>query len=156
MDLTPQPIDWKALLAIAATMLVTFFLLRRLVLGGRHPQDWLMFRRLRNQGFDLAKPHAVGFVTFVDSETRGNELADRFRRDGFECTVACGQIQFQRSKRKPGAPQDGWVITSTRTMPIDMDEIARLREYFTTTAKGEQGLYLGWQVNPLQTARAAD
>lgn len=147
MDTSVQPFDWTGLLAIAVTLAVMILLVRRRM-SGMHTQDWLMLKRLRSQRVNFAQPHAVGFITFFDTETRGNTLADRYRTQGFDASVARGQIQLARNRGKPEPPRDGWLVTSTRTMTIDPAEIAKLREFFTESDKSEDGLYLGWQVKP--------
>ena len=145
MEASAQPIDWTALLAVAATLAVMVFLLRRHLSGG-HVQDRLMLRRLHSQRVNFADPHRLSFLTFFGSEARGNALADRYRAEGFDASVARGQIQMARNRNKPEPPRDGWLLTATKTMPIDAAELGKLREFFTESAKSGEGLYLGWQV----------
>jgi hypothetical protein len=140
-----EPIDWPALAALAITILITGFLLRRF-LGKRHIQDRLMLRRLRVAGVKFDEPQNVGFIVFVKTEAQAGKIAERFRTDGFEPTIATGQIQFTRGQDKNAGPQNGWLVTLNRSMTIDPEEITRLRPLITEAAEGQAGLYLGWQV----------
>jgi len=140
-----EPIDWPALAALAITILITGLLLQRF-LAKRHIQDRLMLRRLRVAGVKFDEPQNVGFIVFVKTHAQADSIAERFRADGFDPTIAVGQIQFTRGQDKKTGPQDGWLVTLNRSMTIDPAEITRLRPVITEAAEGQAGLYLGWQV----------
>lgn len=140
-----EPIDWPALAALVITISITGFLLKRF-LGKRHIQDRLMLRRLRVAGVKFDEPQPVGFIVFVKTEAQAGRIAERFRADGFDPTIAAGQIQFTRGQDRKTGPQDGWLVTLNRRMTIDPEEISRLRPIITEAAEGQAGLYLGWQV----------
>ncbi|MPZ43216.1 MAG: hypothetical protein GEV05_07435 [Betaproteobacteria bacterium] len=154
MNLENPSIDWLPLLIIAASAAVMIFLARR-AMRGMNQQDWLLLRKARSTGADLKLPQSVSFVVFAATEAVGAELAERMRREGLETTMKQAQIQFARNRNKPGSPQDGWLVSGTRSLLIVPETLTPIRKTLTEMATEHKALYLGWQlahtVAPLNT-----
>lgn len=142
------------LLVVAATAGVMFVLARRLM-KGMNQQDWILLRQARSRGVDLTQPQAVDFVVFAATHETAEEISNLMRQDGFETSLTVAQIQYARNKKKPGAPQDGWLIKGTRTTHLVPDELTRIRGFLNEIALARKAAYLGWQIGFAQQAQAA-
>jgi len=142
-----------ALLAVAGGTLVMFLLARRLM-RGMNQQDWILLRQARSRGVDISRPHSIAFVVFAATHETATELSDVMRQDGFETRIKEAQIQYARNKKKPGAPQGGWLITGTRTIMLVPEELARTRKFLNEIALARQAAYLGWQISAAQDQQA--
>lgn len=145
MNAAAPPIDWMALLVIAATAAMMIYLLRRLT-RGINQQDWILLRQARARGIDPALPHAVDFVLFVASEEAANAASADLRQDGFDTSIKPAQIQYAR-RGKPGDAQDGYLVTAKRTLALQPAELAKLRARLNEVAGAQKGIYCGWQVS---------
>jgi len=156
VDTPGLSIDWLALAAITATTLVMLLLARRLM-RGMNQQDWILLRQARASGIDISRPQSVGFVVFAATIETANELAALMATEGYETTsIKQAQIQYARNRNKPGAPQDGWLVTGTRVTRLIPEELAKSRKFLNEIALERKAAYFGWQVsvaNP-QTAPA--
>jgi hypothetical protein len=139
------PIEWFPLLVIAASAMVMVFLARR-AMRGMNQQDWILLRQARARGIDLSQPQPVSFVVFAATEAVGSELAETMRREGYETAMKQAQIQFARNRRKPGAPQDGWLVSGTRSVLLAPETLKDIRKTLTALAAERKALYLGWQL----------
>ena len=153
MNTSALPVDWLALLAVAGTTLVMFLLARRLM-RGMNQQDWILLRQVRSRGVDISRPLGVGFIVFAASDETATELAQLMRQDGFETSVKVAQIQYARNKKKPGAPQEGWLITGTRVTMLVPEELTRIRNFLNEIAIARQAAYLGWQIGTTSDRQA--
>jgi hypothetical protein len=142
------------LLVIAATVGVMFVLVRRLM-KGMNQQDWILLRQARSRGVDLAQPQAVDFVVFAATQETADEISQLMQRDGFATSMSVAQIQYARNKKKPGEPQDGWLIKGTRTTRLVPEELTRIRAFLNEIALARKAAYLGWQVGFAQNAPAS-
>lgn len=145
MTAESAPVDWFALLIIAASALMMLFLARR-AMRGLNQQDWILLRKARATGIDLKLPQSVSFMVFAATEAVGAELAEKMRREGFAIAAKPGQIQFARNRSKPGTPQDGWLVSGTRTLVIVPEALSAIRKTLTDMAIEHKALYLGWQL----------
>ena len=134
-----------ALLAVAATAAVMIFLARRLM-RGMNQQDWILLRQARARGVDIAQPQSVDFVVFAATHETALELAELMRQDGFETSLTVAQIQYARSRKKPGEPQDGWLVKGTRVTRLVPEELIRLRKFLNEIALARKAAYLGWKI----------
>jgi len=143
-----------ALLAIATTAAVMIYLFRRLM-RGMNQQDWVLLRQARARGINPAQPQNVDFVLFLASEEAANLVSDELRKDGFATSMKLAQIQYARSRAKPGEPQAGYLVTAKRTLMLYPAELAKLRIRLDELAGAQKGIYCGWQV-ATSTAAAED
>ena len=160
--MTPEaaPIDWFPLLIIIASGLVMLFLARR-AMRGMNQQDWILLRKARSTGADLQQPQSVAFVVFAATEEVGAQIAAKMQAEGYETAMKQAQIQFARNRNKPGAPQDGWLVSGTRSVLLVPETLKETRKKLNEMATEHKALYLGWQladtVAPLTTnARTSD
>jgi len=133
------------LAVIAGSAGVMFFLLRRMM-KGMNQQDWILLRQVRARGVDLTQPHTVDFVVFAATRETADEISQLMRNDGFETSLSVAQIQYARNKKKPGAPQDGWLVKGTRTTRLVPEELTRVRAFLNEIALARKAAYLGWQI----------
>ena len=156
---TTPPIDWLPLLIVGVSALVMLYLLKR-AMRGMNQQDWILLRQARARGVDIRVPQPVTFVVFAASEATATELAARMRRDGYETTTKQAQIQFARNRSKPGASQDGWLVSATRSVLLAPQTLIETRKALTELATEHEAMYLGWQVaeaaEPLKARPAAN
>ena len=145
MNAETTPIDWFPLLIIAVSALVMLFLARR-AMRGMNQQDWILLRKARSSGADLKVPQAVTFVIFAATEDAAAEIAQKMRASGYETTTKQAQIQFARNRNKPGAPQDGWLVSGTRSVMIVPEALTGTRKTLDELAAEYKALYLGWQL----------
>ena len=145
MNLENPSTDWLPLLIIAASAAVMIFLARR-AMRGMNQQDWILLRKARGTGVDLKLPQPVSFVVFAATEAVGAELAEKMRGEGFETTMKQAQIQYARNRSKPGAPQDGWLVSGTRSVLVVPETLTAIRKTLTEMATERRALYLGWQL----------
>ena len=159
MDPATNAIDWFPLLLIGASALVMLFLVRR-AMRGMNQQDWILLRQARARGLDMRVPQPVTFVVFAATEPTAAELAARMQRDGYEIATKEAQIQFARNRKKPGAPQDGWLVSATRSVMLVPQTLTETRKMLNELAAEHKALYLGWQVadaaEPLKARTPAD
>ena len=134
-----------ALLAVAASVAVMIFLLRRM-LRGMNQQDWILLRQARARGTKLSEPQSVDFVLFLPSEASAATVAAELGRDGFETSTKLAQIQYARGKKKRGEAQQGYLVTATRTIALVPAELIRLRARFSEVTSAQKGIYCGWQI----------
>jgi hypothetical protein len=158
LNLENPSIDWLPLLIIAASAAVMIFLARR-AMRGMNQQDWILLRKARGTGVNLQLPQPVSFVVFAATEEVGAELAEKMRGEGFETTLKQAQIQYARNRNKPGAPQDGWLVSGTRSVLVVPETLTSIRKKLTEMALERKAIYIGWQlaqtVAPLNTPAAA-
>lgn len=145
MNAEIPPIDWFALLIITASALVMFYLARR-AMRGMNQQDWILLRKARATGKDLKVPQAVTFVVFAATEEAAAEIGQKMRADGYEIATKQAQIQFARNRNKPGTPQDGWLVSGTRSVTIVPETLTGVRKALNELAAEYKALYLGWQL----------
>jgi hypothetical protein len=138
-------IEWFPLLIIAASAAVMIFLVRR-SMRGMNQQDWILLRKARGTGANLKLPQSVSFVVFAATEAVGAELAQKMRGEGFETTMKQAQIQYARNRNKPGAPQDGWLVSGTRSVLVVPETLTSIRKTLTEMALERKAVYLGWQL----------
>jgi hypothetical protein len=139
------PIDWFPVLMLALTAVVMVYLVRR-SMRGMSQQDWILLRQARSRGLDLRQPQSVDFIVFAATEEAAADLAGRMRSDGFETSIKQAQIQYARSKAKPGTPQDGWLITGNRSVQLAPQTLTDTRKLLTAMSAEKKALYLGWQL----------
>jgi hypothetical protein len=144
---TPEtpPIDWLPLLLLALAAVVMVYLVRR-NMRGMSQQDWILLRQARSRGLDLRQPQSVNFIVFAATEDAATDLAARMRNDGFETSIKPAQIQYARSKAKPGAAQEGWLVTGNRTVQLAPPLLIETRKQLTAMSAEKKALYLGWQI----------
>ena len=142
------------LLVVAATVGVMFLLVRRMM-KGMNQQDFILLRQARSRGIDIAQPQRVDFVVFAAAHETAEEIAQLMQKDGFETDITVAQIQYARNKKKPGEPQDGWLIKGTRTMRLVPEELTRMRAFLNEIALARKAAYLGWQIGFSQNAQAS-
>ena len=143
--MTPEaPIDWLPLLLIAASALVMVFLVHR-AKRGMNQQDWLLLRQARSRGMDVRQPQRIAFVVFAANEETAAALAEEMRREGYETSIKEAQIQFARNRRKPGTPQEGWLVSGVRVVQLVPETLIAVRKRLTEMATERKALYLGWQ-----------
>jgi len=147
------PSDWLMLLVVAATAGVMFYLVRRMM-KGMNQQDFILLRQARSRGVDLARPQTVDFVVFAATHESAEEISQLMRGDGFETSLTVAQIQYARNKKRPGAPQDGWLIKGTRTTLLVPEELTRIRAFLNEIALARKAAYLGWQIASSPSAGA--
>jgi len=145
LEPTAAPVDWTALLVIAATAGVMIYLLRRMM-RGMNQQDWILLRQAKACGIDIAQPQAVDFVVFAATHETAEELSELMRQDGFETSVTVAQIQYARKRKKPGEAQEGWLVKGTRTTRLVPEELIRTRNFLNEIALARKAAYLGWQI----------
>lgn len=145
MNPETAPIDWFPLLVIIASGLVMAFLARR-AMRGMNQQDWLLLRQARSRGLDLRLPQSVSFIVFAASEEAGTQLAGTMQAQGYQTAMKQAQIQFARKRNKPGAPQDGWLVSGTRSVLLAPETLKEIRKTLTDMAAERKALYLGWQL----------
>jgi hypothetical protein len=145
LNLENSSIEWFPLLIIAASAMVMLFLARR-AMRGMNQQDWILLRKARSTGADLKQPQAVTFVIFTATEATAADVAQRMRSDGYATATKQAQIQFARNRRKPGAPQDGWLVSGTRSLTIVPEALTGIRKTLNELATEYKALYLGWQL----------
>lgn len=133
------------LLLIGASALVMLFLVRRLM-RGMTQQDWILLRQTRAKGVDVSLPQRVAFVVFAANEQTAAALAEDMRREGYEPSIKQAQIQFARSRRKPGEPQEGWLVSGVRVVRLAPETLIAVRKRLTEMASERKALYLGWQM----------
>lgn len=146
MNTAAPPIDWMALLIIGLSAAVMIYLFRRLT-RGMNQQDWILLRQVRARGINPAEPQSVDFVLFVASEEAANVVSDELRKDGFTTTMKQAQIQYARTRAKPGSPQEGYLVTAQRTLALYPADLTKLRMRFNEIAGAQQGIYCGWQIS---------
>ena len=151
MNLEIPSIEWMPLLVIAASAAVMIFLARR-ALRGMNQQDWILLRKCRAMGVDLKRPHVVTFVIFAANEQTAAEVAQRMHGEGYVTATKVAQIQFARNRRKPGAPQDGWLVSGTRSVDVAPETLIGIRKTLNAMATEYKALYLGWQLADSATA----
>jgi hypothetical protein len=154
VDSTLISSDWLMLLAVAATVGVMYLLARRLM-KGMNQQDWILLRQAKSRGVDVSQPVRVDFVVFAASEETAQELSELMRQDGFETSYQVAQIQYARSKKKPGEPQDGWLVKGTRSTRLVPEELTRVRGFLNEIALARKAAYLGWQIDLRSDAQRA-
>ena len=145
MNAEVPSIDWFALLIITASALVMLFLARR-AMRGMNQQDWILMRKARSTGADLKVPQAVTFVIFAATEQTAAELSQRMCGEGYATATKQAQIQFARNRNKPGAPQDGWLVSCTRSVNVVPETLTGIRKTLNALAAEYKALYLGWQL----------
>src|SRR5690606_24852463 len=101
---------------------------------GMNQQDWILLRKARSTGADLRTPQSVAFVVFAATEDVGKQLAGKMQAEGYETAMKQAQIQFARGKRKPGAAQDGWLVSGTRSVLLVPDTLKEIRKKLTEMA----------------------
>jgi hypothetical protein len=138
------PIDWFPLLLIGTSALVMLYLARR-AMRGMNQQDWVLLRQMRSRGVDVRVPQRIAFVVFAANQETAASLAQEMSQEGYETSIKQAQIQFAR-KRKPGAPQDGWLVSGVRVVPLVPETLITIRKRLTEMANERKSLYLGWQV----------
>jgi hypothetical protein len=143
--------EWLTLLAIAASAGVMFLLVRRLM-RGMNQQDFILLRQAKSRGIDIAQPQSVDFIVFAATRETADELAGLMRDDGFETSMTVAQIAYARNKKKPGEPQDGWLVKGTRATALTPENLKRHRDFLNEIALARQAAYLGWQVGFAQDA----
>ena len=141
------PIDWMALLVIAVSAAVMIYLFRRLT-RGMNQQDWILLRQARARGVNPAQPQNVDFVLFLANLETANIVSDELRKEGFAMSMKQAQIQYARSRAKPGDPQEGYLVTARSTLALYPAELAKLRTRFNELAGAQKGIYCGWQIAP--------
>jgi hypothetical protein len=139
------PIDWFSLLIITASALVMLLLARR-AMRGMNQQDWILLRKARATGKDLTVPQAVTFVVFAATEEAAAGIAQKMRGDGYEIATKEAQIQFARNRTKPGAPQNGWLVSGTRSVNVVPETLTGVRKALNELAAEYKALYAGWQL----------
>lgn len=156
-DLNPAvpPIDWFAVLALVASVTVMIYLLQR-SLRGMNQQDWILLRQARARGIDLKRAQSVNFVVFAATAETAAEIGQQMAGEGYCVSTRQAQIQFARSRAKPGAPQDGWLVTGNRTLTLEPQALNAARKLLTAMALERKALYLGWQLADLAPQLAAD
>ena len=145
MNVETPAIEWFPLLVIAASALVMVFLARR-AMRWMNRQDWILLRQARSRGLDLRVPQSVSFMVFAATEETGAQLAGNMQAQGYQTAMKQAQIQFARNRNKPGAPQDGWIVSGTRSMLLAPETLKEVRKTLTEMAAERKALYLGWQL----------
>jgi hypothetical protein len=145
MNLENSSIEWFPILIIAASAMVMLFLARR-AMRGMNQQDWILLRKARSTGVDMKQPQAVTFVVFTATEATAAEVAQRMRDDGYAIATKQAQIQFARNRNKPGTPQNGWLVSGTRSVTIVPETLIGIRKTLNELAAEYKALYLGWQL----------
>lgn len=134
-----------ALVIIALSAAVMIYLFRRLT-GGMNQQDWILLRQVRALGMNPAEPQRVDFVLFVTSDDAATAVATELRQEGYDIATKQAQIQYARNSRKPGQPQEGYLVTAQRTLALYPAELAKVRTRLNAIAAAQKGIYCGWQI----------
>jgi hypothetical protein len=142
---TTPPIDWLALIAIAFSAAVMIYLFRRMT-RGMNQQDWILLRQARARGINPAEPQSVDFVLFLASAEAADLVIEELRKEAYEASKKQAQIQYARTRKKPGEPQGGFLVTGRKTLALYPAELAKVRLRLTEIAAAQKGIYCGWQV----------
>ena len=134
-----------SLLIIAVSAAVMIYLFRRLV-RGMNQQDFILLRQARARGINPGEPQNVDFVLFLASFEAATIVSEELRKEGFETSMKEAQIQYARNRAKPGEPQDGYLVTASRTLRLYPAELTKLRTRLNEIAAAQSGIYCGWQM----------
>jgi hypothetical protein len=140
-----QSVEWFPVLVLGFTLVVMLALLRR-NMKGMVQQDWILLRQVRARGVDLRVAQPVHFMVFAATEETGLQLAGEMRAHGYDTSMKQAQMQYARSKAKPGKPQEGWLITGKRTVVLEPQVLIDARKQLTAMSTEKRALYLGWQM----------
>jgi hypothetical protein len=148
------PIDWMMLLAVAASGGVMVFLFRRMM-RGMNQQDWILLRHARARGIDPAVPQRIDFVLFFARAEAADSAIAQLATESYEASRKLAHIQYARNRRKPGTPQEGYLVTGRKMITLRPADLIKVRSRMNELAAAHEGIYCGWQVATAPTQQDA-
>jgi hypothetical protein len=108
-----------------------------------HTGDDELLHTFRQLGIDLAKPRELNFYFIVPTEADADSARSLLSKK--QLTSEKLVLDLPWWKRLFAKPE--WMVSVTRTMPLDEAQIKKLTTHFQQIARECHGRYDGWEAN---------
>jgi hypothetical protein len=117
-----------------------------------HDGDDELLATFRHLGVDFAKPRELNFYFIFPAESDAENAMKRLSQSSLKSEKS--KIDVPWWKRLFSKPE--WVVSVTRTMPLDASKIKSATTQFEKIATQCNGRYDGWEANVMDDHIGAD